>query len=71
MYNLQLRINMSAFVLDYDHNAPSAEYLRDTHKNMFDAIRKSNSDLPIIMLSRPKYHLNDEEIHLLNMIKAT
>lgn len=49
-------IPMSAFVFDYDHNAPTLEYLESTHFRMFDTIRKANPDLPIIILSRPKYN---------------
>lgn len=46
-------MDMSVFVYDYDHNAPTAEDLRKTHKPFFDVIRKSNPDLPIILMSRP------------------
>ena len=42
---------MSAFVSDYDHNAPTPEYLRDTHCKMYQKIRQKNPDLPYIMLS--------------------
>lgn len=48
-------LNMSAFVFDYDYNAPTLEYLEKTHFRMFDIIRKANPDLPIVILSRPKY----------------
>ena len=46
-------LDMSCFVYDYDHNAPTTEYLRKTHKPMFDIIRKANPELPVIMVSRP------------------
>ncbi len=46
-------LDMSLFVYDYDHNAPSPEFLRNTHKPMFDKIRAAHPDLPIIMMSRP------------------
>ncbi len=54
-------LEMSAFVYDYDHNAPTVEHLKSTHKPMFDIIRAKNPELPIIMMTRPKYHLNDDE----------
>lgn len=46
-------LDMSIFVYDYDHNAPTVEHLAATHKPMFDIIRKANPELPIIMVSRP------------------
>lgn len=47
-------LKMSAFVYDYDHNAPTEEHLANTHKVMFDIIRNKNMRLPILILSRPK-----------------
>ena len=38
---------------------------------MFSAIRESNPNLPILILSRPKYYLTDEEQQRLNIIKET
>lgn len=46
-------LDMSIFVYDYDHNAPTVEHLQKTHKPMFDKIRAKHPDLPIIMLTRP------------------
>jgi len=51
----------SVFVYDYDHNAPTAEFLQQTHEKMFLTVREKQPDLPILMLSRPKYRLSDEE----------
>ena len=49
-------LDMSVFVMDYDYNAPSAEYLRETHKAFFSIIRSVNPCLPIVMMSRPNYN---------------
>lgn len=46
-------LDMSVFVYDYDHNAPTPEFLKKTHKPMFDKIRAKHPDLPIIMVTRP------------------
>ncbi len=46
-------LEMSAFVLDYDYNAPTPEHLEQTHEKFFKIIREKNPDLPIIMLTRP------------------
>ena len=54
-------LKMSAFVSDYDHNAPNPEYLRATHQKMYDAIRAKYPTVPYIMLSRPDYFKNVED----------
>lgn len=64
-------LDMSLFVYDYDHNAPSVEHLRDTHEKMFKQVREKNPDLPIIMMSRPKFYLTPLEQERLNIIEAT
>ncbi len=46
-------LEMSAFVLDYDHNAETAEQLLSTHEPFFKIIRAAQPDLPILILSRP------------------
>lgn len=54
-------LDMSIFVLDYDHNAPSTEHLQATHQKMFQAIRSAQPNLPILIMTRPKYYLTQEE----------
>lgn len=44
---------MSVFVMDYDHNTPTAEYLRETHERFYRIVRNAQPDLPIIMVSMP------------------
>ena len=46
-------MKMSAFVSDYDHNAPNPQYLAETHYKMYRAIRDANPTLPYVMISRP------------------
>lgn len=46
-------MDMSAFVMDYDHNAPSPEHLEKTHESFFQTVRQANPELPIIMVSKP------------------
>lgn len=48
-------LDMSIFVCDYDHNAPSAEYLQSTHEKLYKRIREARSDLPIILISKPDF----------------
>lgn len=46
-------LSMSAFVLDYDHNAPTLPHLQATHEPFFQIIRRAQPELPIIMLTKP------------------
>ena len=46
-------LNMSAFILDYDHNAPTSAHLRETHEPFFRVIREAHPDLPVIFISKP------------------
>ena len=64
-------LDMSIFVYDYDHNAPSVEHLRNTHEKMFKAIRAKHPQLPIIMMSRPQYFLWPEEEMRRSIIEKT
>ena len=64
-------LDMSVFVYDYDYNAPTPEYLEETHEKMFKTIREKQPDLPIIMMSRPKFFLNDRERKRRSIIETT
>ena len=44
-------LELSALILDYDYNAPDAEFLADTHEIFFQTIRTAKPALPIIILS--------------------
>lgn len=52
---------MSAFVCDYDHNAPNPEHLQNTHKRFYEMIREKNPTLPYLMLSRPDFDVSYRE----------
>ena len=49
------KLKLSAFVMDYDHNAPDPEHLQKTHEVFFQAIRSVQKDLPVIMMSKCDY----------------
>ena len=49
-------LDMCFFVLDYDHNAPSPEYLRETHYTVYKRVRETHPDIPILLLSRPGFN---------------
>lgn len=44
-------LDMSAFVYDYDHNAPDVAHLAKTHEPLFLKIREKQPELPVIMIS--------------------
>ncbi len=44
---------MCAFLYDYDHNAPSTEYLAQTHFHGYKTVRQAQPDIPILCLSAP------------------
>ena len=48
-------MEMSAFICDYDHNAPNAAHLIKTHKHMYEVFREKHPDLPYIMMSLPDF----------------
>ena len=55
-------LELAALVIDYDHNAPSVEHLAATHEPFFQAIRRKQADLPIIMMSRCDFYASEESI---------
>ena len=52
---------MSVFVCDYDHNAPTTEYLAETHYRLYSIIREINPTVPYIMISRPDFLLHYDD----------
>ncbi len=47
------RHEMSAFVYDYDHNAPNPAHLMATHEPFFKVIRNAHPKLPILIQTKP------------------
>ncbi len=54
-------LDMSVFVSDYDHNAPTVEYLEATHHKMYEKIRAAHPDVPYIMISRPDFDFHYDD----------
>jgi hypothetical protein len=48
-------LDMSVFVMDYDHNAPDNEHYEKTHEPFFKTVRAAKPNLPIVIMTRPKY----------------
>ncbi len=53
-------MDISAFILDYDHNAPHTDHLLATHEPFFNIIREKQPDLPIIMMTKCDFYPNDD-----------
>ena len=64
-------LDMSVFVYDYDHNAPTTQHLQDTHERMFRIIREANPDLPIICASKPKVRRTAADQERMEIIQKT
>jgi len=64
-------LDMAMFVQDYDHNAPTVEHLRDTHEKLYKAVRAAHPDMPILLMSRPKYRLNKNETERRAVVETT
>lgn len=65
------KIEKSIFVFDYDHNAPDVAHLNRTHENFFKIIRKYNPDLPIVMLTRPAFSKDSDNVARYEVVLRT
>ncbi len=64
-------LDISAFILDYDHNAPDPQHLKDTHEKFFKIIRDKQPELPIIMMSKCDFYQNDDCCQRREIIRQT
>lgn len=62
-------LDMSIFVYDYDHNAPTVDHLRETHEPMFKIIREKNPNLPIICMCRPNAINHERREIIMNTVE--
>ncbi len=54
-------LDMSAFVLDYDHNSSVAE-LKRNHRAFYETVRAAHPHLPVLILPRPRFYQNEETL---------
>ena len=54
-------LDMSAFVMDYDHNSPSCEHLVETHYRLYKTVRDAHKNVPIIIMSKSDFILGYAE----------
>ncbi len=62
---------MSAFIFDYDYNAPTPEHLKETHKPFYEAVRKARPDAPILMMGHPEFYSNEMLVKRNAVVKET
>jgi hypothetical protein len=53
---------MSAFVSDYDHNAPTVEHLKKTHHRLYEKIRENHPDIPYFMITKPDFRFEKDSL---------
>lgn len=53
-------LEKSVFVMDYDHNAPNAAHLRETHAPFFRRIRQHSPHLPVIFMTKPNFDYDQD-----------
>lgn len=64
-------IDCSLLVCDYDYNAPTVEYLQNTHYRLYERYRKARPDTPILFISKPDIQNDAQGEERLRIIKNT
>ncbi|PWM75278.1 MAG: hypothetical protein DBX59_02295 [Bacillota bacterium] len=64
-------IPCSAFVCDYDHNAPNAEHLAQTHYAVYKTFRDKNPNVPVVLMSKPDFDRDLEGERRLKIVYST
>ena len=62
---------MSVFVMDYDHNASTPEYLEETHEMMYRRFRAARPEVPMILVTMPKVTATDNSRRRWRTIRNT
>ena len=55
------KIECSLFLMAYDGNAPSVEFLEETHYPFYEIFRKVQKDVPIIFMSIPSFEYHKDQ----------
>ena len=64
-------IDCSLFVCDYDHNAPTAEHLQNTHYAFYERYRALRPSTPILFISKPDLDGDIEGKQRIKIIRDT
>ena len=65
------KLDCSLFVCDYDHNAPSADYLESTHYALYEQYRKARPNTPILFITKPDYLRDSEGERRIKIVRST
>ena len=71
MVDYMKTVDCSVFVCDYDHNAPTVEYLNDTHYYLYSEFRSTHKDTPIILVSATDERDYENRLKRRDIIKQT
>ena len=64
-------LDISALVIDYDHNAPDPEFLQSTHEPFYRRVREQKPDLPIVFTTRPNFEYTPDADERRAVVRAT
>ena len=64
-------LEMSVFVCDYDHNAPTPEHLEATHEKLYRTVRAAHPDLPILFVTKPDALYRPDDVRRRDIVFAT
>ncbi len=64
-------IDCSVAVFDYDYNAPTKEWLKNTHFAMYERYRKQRPDTPVVFITKPNYFVDATAKARWRIIKKT
>lgn len=64
-------LDMSAFIYDYDHNAPDGDFLRQTHLPFLKRILQRRPDLPVVIMTRPDPDFSETDYERRDAVLAT
>ncbi len=60
MVDYLVSLEMSAFVSDYDHNAPTHDHLKATHYRLYEKIREKHPEIPYFMITKPDFRFDGD-----------
>ena len=64
-------LDISALIIDYDHNAPDPEFLKNTHEPFFRRVREKKPSLPIVFTTRPNFEHTPNADERRAVVRAT
>ena len=64
-------LDPSVYVIDYDHNAPSAEHLKSTHLPLYRALRAAHPNTPIVFMTKPDFENDPNAARRRDVIRET